>query len=144
MAKRSKVQFGNIRLKWALLRFGDRVLDQVREIVQDTGLIIYNQAVSLAPVSEVDGGNLKNSISFHSSLDGLTCTVTVGANYALYVEFGTGIYAEKGNGRKDPWVYWSDKLNRWVWTRGMEAQPFWFPSIDNGRKHFKTEMRKLG
>jgi HK97 gp10 family phage protein len=144
MAKKSKVTFGNIRLQWALLRFGDRVLDQVREIVQNTGLIIYNQATELAPVSEIDGGNLKRSISFHSSLDGLTCTVTVGASYAIYVEFGTGIYAEKGKGRKTPWVYWSDKLNRWVWTQGMEAQPFWFPSIDTGKKYFKKEMRNLG
>jgi metal-dependent amidase/aminoacylase/carboxypeptidase family protein len=83
MAKRSKIHFGNWRLRWALLRFGDRVKDQVREIVQNTGLIIYNQATELAPVAEIDGGNLKKSISFYSSMDGLTCTVTVGAEYAV-------------------------------------------------------------
>jgi hypothetical protein len=83
MAKRSKIHFGNLRLRWALLRFGDRVKDQVREIVQNTGLIIYNQATELAPVAEIDGGNLKKSISFYSSMDGLTCTVIVGAEYAV-------------------------------------------------------------
>jgi HK97 gp10 family phage protein len=141
---RSRVQFGDKLLERALRNFGDEVLDKVREIVQNTGLIIFNQATELAPVAEIDGGNLKRSISFYSSLDGLTCTVTVGAEYALYCEFGTGIYAVRGNGRKDPWVYWSEKLNRWVWTRGMEAQPFWFPSIDLGKSYFGKEMRRLG
>lgn len=31
----------------------------------------------------------------------------VGSNYenAIWEEFGTGVYAQKGNGRKTPWVY---------------------------------------
>lgn len=146
MAKiwKSKISFGNASLEKALKQFGDQIIDEVREIVQNTGLIIYNQAVSLAPVSTIDGGNLKNSISFHSSMDGLTCTVTVGASYAIYIEYGTGLYARGGAGRKDPWVYWSDKLNRWVFTRGMDPQPFWFPSVDIGRKYFNKEMKRLG
>lgn len=141
---RSRIQFGDKLLERALRKFKDDILDQVREIIQNTGLILFNQAVSLAPVAEIDGGNLKNSISFDSSTDGLSCTVHVGASYAIYVEYGTGIYAVGGDGRKTPWVYWSDKLNRWVWTRGMEAQPFWNPSIDQARRYFLKEMRRLG
>ena len=37
--------------------------------------------------------------------------VYIGSNleYAVYNEVGTGIYAEGGGGRKDPWVYVDDK-----------------------------------
>ncbi|KIL46158.1 hypothetical protein KR50_28330 [Jeotgalibacillus campisalis] len=128
----------------ALKEFGDEILKRVREIVQETGMIIYNNAVAMSPVGEIDGGHLRQSITFYSSMDGLSCTVEVGAHYAVYVEFGTGIYAEGGDGRKTPWVYWSDKLNRWVFTRGMHAQPFWFPSVDKGRRYFSREIKKLG
>jgi len=144
VARNSRVQVGNRLLERALKQFGDEVLERVREIVQETAMIIYNNAVARAPVGEFGGGSLRQSITFHSSLDGLTCTVEVGVHYAIYVEFGTGIYAEGGDGRKTPWVYWSDKLDRWVFTQGMKAQPFWFPSIDSGRRHFSREIKRLG
>ncbi|KIL45761.1 HK97 gp10 family phage protein [Jeotgalibacillus soli] len=141
MARNSKVQVGNKLLQRALKEFGDEILERVREIVQETGMIIYNNAIATVAV---DSGDTRQSITFYSSLDGLTCTVEVGSSIAIYLEFGTGIYAEGGDGRKTPWVYWSDKLNRWVFTRGMPAQPFWFPSVDKGRRYFSREIKKLG
>lgn len=141
MARRAKIQFGNLPLQRALKKYGDDVLERIQEIITETAMIIYNNAVSMAPEAD---GNLRQSISFQISPDGLTAQVEVGAHYAIYVEFGTGIYAVDGDGRKTPWVYWSDKLGRYVYTRGMEAQPFWFPAIDKGRNYFRREMRKLG
>ena len=60
------------------------------------------------------------------------------------MEFGTGIYSITGSGRKTPWVFYSDKLNRYVYTRGMQAQPFWIPTIEVASKYFQREMNKLG
>lgn len=48
----------------------------------------------------------------------------VGSNYenAIWEEFGTGIYAENGNGRKDvPWVYQSAD-GKWHRTKGKKPR----------------------
>ncbi|UTQ10089.1 hypothetical protein NMK97_03340 [Bacillus amyloliquefaciens] len=71
---------------------------------------------------------------------GLRAVISVGADYAVYVEYGTGIYAEEGGGRQTPWVYYDTKLNRWVVTRGMRAQPFWNPAVDEGMRYFASQM----
>ena len=39
---------------------------------------------------------------------------------AIWEEFGTGIYAIGGNGRKTPWIYEDEKGNK-VFTRGKTA-----------------------
>jgi phage gpG-like protein len=78
-----------------------------------------------------DLGGLKGSYHFKVSGD----QVSIGTNlkYAPYVEYGTGIYAESGNGRKTPWSYFSKKYG-WVTTRGMVARPHLRPALDNNRK----------
>ncbi|KAA6450952.1 HK97-gp10 family putative phage morphogenesis protein [Bacillus swezeyi] len=123
----------------AINSFSDRIHDRVKQIIAETAEIIYGQAVVLAPV---DDGNLKNSIEVNYSDGGFKAKITVGASYAIYVEFGTGIYAEDGNGRKTPWVYFDEKLGRYVFTRGMRAQPFFFPAVEAGGRHFAREMNR--
>jgi HK97 gp10 family phage protein len=141
MAKSGRVSFGSKAIEHALEKYGDYVLDEVRRIVKETAYRIHAHAVALAPS---DDGNLKDSIEVTIFPGGLTAEVTVGVHYAIFVEFGTGIYAVEGNGRKTPWVYYSDKLKRFVFTRGMKASPFWMPAIDIGQRHFKSEFNKLG
>jgi HK97 gp10 family phage protein len=53
-------------------------------------------------------------------------------NYAIYVEYGTGIYAENGQGRKDPWIapMVIDGEDVFRWTQGMHPQPFLRPAWD--------------
>lgn len=49
-------------------------------------------------------GELRNSIS--SRIEGDTGIVFTPLEYAPYVEYGTGLFAENGDGRKEvPWVY---------------------------------------
>ena len=59
--------------------------------------------------SYVRTGKLKSSITIMPITwsNGLAeiSVVPKGCNYSLYNEFGTGIYADNGNGRKDGWVY---------------------------------------
>ena len=49
----------------------------------------------------------KTKGSFQHAVDEGSLTCHVGSNYdnAIWEEFGTGIYAVEGNGRKTPWVY---------------------------------------
>ena len=63
---------------------------------------------------------------------GTADTVTIASNlfYSVYVELGTGIFAEKGNGRKTPWV-WQDFNGKWHFTRGMAPRPFLRPAVED-------------
>ena len=53
--------------------------------------------------------------------------------YAPYVEYGTGLFAEKG-GRKDvPWHYQDDE-GEWHTTSGQHPQPFMRPALNESRE----------
>lgn len=57
--------------------------------------------------------------------------------YAPYVEFGTGLFAEAGDGRKDvPWCYQDDK-GEWHSTSGQRPQPFMRPALNENREQIK-------
>jgi HK97 gp10 family phage protein len=139
----TNIFFGDQGFERAIKKFEKDFIKRVKEIVFKTAYIIYSDAVANAPVAEVDGGALKNSITISSDLEskGFSCTVSVGSDYAVYVEYGTGIYAEEGNGRKDPWVYWSDKLGRYVFTRGMRPHHFWNPAVESGTQYWYKNMK---
>lgn len=78
-----------------------------------------------------DTGALRRSIT--SKVDGLTGTVFTPLEYAIYQEFGTGLFAENGAGRKDvPWNYQDDK-GEWHSTRGQKPQPFMRPALNENR-----------
>lgn len=81
-----------------------------------------------------DTGELKRSIS--SKVDGLTGIIFTPLEYAPYVEYGTGLYAEGGNGRKDvPWAYKDPKTGDLIWTAGQEPQPFMRPALYDNKKN---------
>jgi HK97 gp10 family phage protein len=138
------VAFGDRGFERAINRFERRIIREVKRIIVETAEMAVSTMRTLAPVAEVDGGNLKRSIEVQYLRGGLTAIIKVGADYAWYVEYGTGIYSTKGDGRKTPWVYYSQKLKRWVFTKGMKAQPFWHPSLEAAFNHFESEMNKLG
>ena len=59
--------------------------------------------------------------------------------YAPYVEFGTGLFAEEGNGRKDvPWHYQDDE-GEWHTTSGQHPKPFLRPALYENR----TEILRI-
>lgn len=62
--------------------------------------------------------------------------------YAPYVEYGTGLFAEGGNGRKDvPWSYQDDE-GEWHETSGMEPQPYMRPALDENREKVKEILKR--
>lgn len=134
------IRFGSRRLSRSVRQFSESVVADAKRVVVETAFMIQANARSLAPS---DDGNLRQSIEVEIRDGGLTAVVTVGAHYAIYVEFGTGVYAVNGDGRQTPWAYYSDKLGQFVTTRGMQAQPYWFPAIEVGQRHFRTEMNRL-
>ncbi|MGG2111916.1 HK97-gp10 family putative phage morphogenesis protein [Lysinibacillus pakistanensis] len=136
----ARITFSGHQLLRAASRFERTLLNKISDIVYETARLIQTEAKALAPV---DDGSLSASIEM-KMLGKYNAVVTVGAHYAIYVEHGTGIYAENGNGRRTPWTYFSTKLGRYVTTEGMRAQPFWGPAVESGKRYFETEMRRLG
>ncbi|MEB7348358.1 HK97-gp10 family putative phage morphogenesis protein [Staphylococcus haemolyticus] len=131
----AKVKYGADSLVVELERYQKDVEKWVKKGIAKTTMKIYNTAVALAPV---DLGFLKESIDFKFTNGGLTGVINVGADYAIYVEYGTGIYATGPGGsraKKIPWSY-KDADGKWHTTKGQHAQPFWNPAIDAGRETF--------
>lgn len=83
-------------------------------------------------------GELRRSITSKVETEGtdVTGTVFTPLEYAPYVEFGTGLFAEEG-GRKDvPWNYQDDK-GEWHSTSGMKPRPYMRPALDENREQIK-------
>lgn len=88
-------------------------------------------------------GELRRSISSRIEQDGddLCGVVFTPLEYAPYVEYGTGLFAEEG-GRSDvPWHYQDDKGN-WHSTCGMEPRPYMRPALDENREEILRILRE--
>lgn len=74
----------------------------------------------------VNTGDLARSIESRVSNNELT--VETNLEYAPYIEYGTGIFAANGDGRKDvPWRYQTPN-GEWHTTSGIEPHPFLYPA----------------
>lgn len=90
--------------------------------------LIQGKAKTKAPK---DTGNLRRSIDFQVGADGTEGVIFSNAEYAPYVEVGTGIYSTRGGGRQTPWSY--EGSHGWVTTRGNKPQPFLEPAANESR-----------
>ena len=88
----------------------------------------------------VDTGTLRNSITH--ALEG-DDTVAIGTNieYAPYVEFGTGIYADEG-GRQTPWRY-QDAKGNWHITNGQKPVHFLKNGIMNHLSEYENIINEM-
>ena len=81
----------------------------------------------------VQTGELRRSITSKVENNGLGVigTIYTPLEYAPYIEYGTGLFAEKG-GRPTPWCYQDDK-GEWHTTSGQPPQPYMRPALDENR-----------
>ena len=135
------IRYGSKKLQRAVEKWKDDIIEDIKRVVVETAATIESTAKALAPV---DSGYLRQSITVEIMDGGLKAKVTVDSEYAIFIEFGTGIYAANGDGRKDGWVYYNEKYGEYVYTKGSPAQPFWFPALKEGAKYFDREMAKVG
>lgn len=114
----------------------DTILEKIEniangeDIAQRLGIacaLVERAAKELAPK---DNGELRRSIS--SKVEGTQGIVFTALEYAPYVEYGTGLFAEEA-GRKDvPWCYQDDE-GEWHSTSGQKPQPFMRPALNQNR-----------
>ena len=90
-----------------------------------------------------DTGALRNSITSkvenrNRHIEGVIFTPL---EYAPYIEYGTGLFAESG-GRKDvPWNYQDDK-GEWHSTSGIKPHPFMRPAVEDNRNRIIEVLRE--
>ena len=126
------------------------------------GITLEGQIVKNITQSKlVDEGRLRSSITYKTKTQKGTSDlnsvpndneVIIGTNlkYAPYVEFGTGIFAEGGGGRKTPWIYYYDGhkgKKGFRFTRGMKPQAFMRKAFDQWRNKmqqvFSVSFKKV-
>ena len=88
----------------------------------------------------VDTSDMLNSVS-HRVQDQ---EVYVGTNisYAIYHEFGTGIYTTGGGGRKSPWAY-KDAKGEWHRTVGIAPIHFLKNAVADHVSEYKQIFNKI-
>lgn len=102
-------------------------VDGMENALEKACAIVERSAKQKAPKGK---GELRRSITskVENSNDELEGVVYTPLEYAPYVEFGTGLFAEEG-GRKDvPWCYQDDE-GEWHSTSGQKPQPFMRPAL---------------
>ncbi|PJH69452.1 hypothetical protein CVR96_26220, partial [Salmonella enterica subsp. enterica serovar Typhimurium] len=112
----------------------------VAEAVANNGSEMQRKAINRAPVGT---GNLKRKIELDVDRSGFTATVTPETEYAMYPEYGTGVYAENNKGRKTPWTYYNEKVGHYVTTIGMMPQPFLRPAFHEQKYIFLRDIARL-
>ena len=102
---------------------------------------LYVEAEAKKKAPKVNG-ELRNSITSKVEVSGgeLVGVVFTPLEYAPYVEFGTGIFAEKGGRQDVPWMYTDDK-GEWHITSGMKPQPYLRPALQESREKIKEILK---
>ena len=105
-------------------------IDDVQKLEQALGracALVERSAKQKAPKGN---GDLRRSIT--SKVENGEGIIFTPLEYAPYVEYGTGLFAEEG-GRKDvPWCYKDDE-GEWHSTSGQHPQPFMRPALNENR-----------
>lgn len=115
---------------------------EIKREVEKEAKVVQTQAKLLAPV---DTGNLRNNINTDVKWEGNTCVGVISADteYAIYVEYGTGIYSSLGTGRQTPWVYTPDGGVHFYWTQGQHPQPFMNPAYENTKDKIFRDLTEM-
>lgn len=120
------------------------IVEQALKALTEACILVEGQAVMLAPV---DTGNLRNSIDYKVDREELIGYVGTNVEYAIWIEFGTGEFAEKGNGRKGGWVYTTPEGKTFL-TYGQPPRPYLRPAFRRNKNQIKKiledYMRLLG
>lgn len=134
-----RLQFNNLGSFFAeLSNIPETVVKDTHNLIKETTVQMQAEATSKAPV---DTGNLKANItsSMKSDIAKHKGEVVSGAEYSIYVEFGTGERGEASNIKaKEEFDISYTK----GWS-GQQAQPFFFPAYYKAEKRFTQIFNKL-
>ncbi len=103
----------------------------VEQAIEKACLLVERRAKELAPKGN---GDLRRSIKSKVDNEGgnVVGIVYTPLEYAPYVEYGTGLFAEDGGRTDVPWRYQDDK-GEWHTTSGMKPSPYMRPALYESR-----------
>lgn len=112
--------------------------DATHNFLEEAASLVEGQAVDNSPV---DTGQLKGS--FAHVVDDSKDEAQVGstAEHSIYVEFGTGEHALKGNGRQGGWRYQDDK-GEWHYTTGQKPVRMLYNAFETKKSAIINEARR--
>ena len=115
---------------------------KLRGPVQKACALVERTAKQKAPK---DTGALRNSIQsrVEESEGDIVGVVFSPLEYAPYVEYGTGLFAEEG-GRKTPWLYEDEETGEKIFTRGQKPQPYMRPALNENRERIIEILKEGG
>lgn len=107
----------------------------VKEELQNTGLETLNEAKSNTPV---DTGNLRQQSNYEATNQGFGFKISFSANYAPYVEFGTGGSVLVPKGWEEVAMEFKGKGIR---TINLPARPFLIPAFEKNVKLMEQRIQ---
>ncbi len=127
----------------------DRILARLEEVANADGIrqamgkacaLVEREAKQKAPK---DTGELRRSITSEVKEEGgeIQGIVFTPLEYAPYVEYGTGLFAEEGGRLDVPWNYQDDR-GEWHSTSGQRPQPFMRPALDENKEEIKRILQE--
>lgn len=127
----------------------DRILERLNKITSPQNAemalgkccaLVERTAKQKAPKGN---GELRRSIT--SKVEELKGIVFTPLEYAPYVEYGTGLFAEEGGRTAVPWHY-QDEKGDWHTTSGQHPHPYMRPALEENREQIirilKEELTK--
>lgn len=120
----------------------DNIIDEdnIKQALGKACAVVERSAKEKAPK---DTGALRRSITSEiREEDGNPIGVIfTPLEYAPYIEYGTGLFAEEGGRTDVPWRYQDDK-GEWHSTMGQKPQPFMRPALDQNRERIINILKE--
>ncbi|PTM58379.1 HK97 gp10 family phage protein [Desmospora activa] len=120
-------------------RFNRELSRKERQTLEAWGVHITGNIKTRTPV---DKGRLKGSIQHRVNEKNGSVIVGTNAEYAIPVEFGSGIHAENGRGKKTKWRGNIPGVG-WRWIEGQKPQPYFRPGWEAARKDLPAIIRRI-
>lgn len=116
-------------------------LGNLESKVRTAALAIEDDARARAPKKT---GALKGSIEteVETTSNEIVATIFSPLEYAPYQEYGTGLFAVNGDGRKTGWAYEDEQTGETVFTRGNRPHPFLGPALRENKDIIMRYLRE--
>jgi HK97 gp10 family phage protein len=137
-----ELKFETLNLDELAIELEQRITESNKRSLQKACALVEGDAKRLAPK---DTGALRRSITSKVDYEGsdlLVGEVFTPLEYAPYVEFGTGLFAEEGGRKNVPWAYEDEKTGELIFTSGQHPQPYLRPALENNREKILTIIKE--
>jgi len=125
----------NVEFKDYSIKVKDKINDALIAALHEAAGETVSQT---ARNTRVDTGQLKGSWDYVADETKVEATIGSPLENAIWEEFGTGVQALNGNGRKTTWRY-KDAKGKWYTTTGKKGTRAFFRAFEK----LKNPIRKL-